>query len=150
MNELLIQLLRASSHTITGRLSADPDIKYLNSGTLVANASMAVNQLGAKREDNVPADWFKVTVWGEQAQAFADACHKADIVKISGRCKTETWTTRDGEKRTQWVITADQWELVRSAGGGNGAAPTAAPAPAQTGWASSAPSGDLDDSDVPF
>jgi single-strand DNA-binding protein len=149
MNELLISLLRASSHTITGRLSADPDIKYLNSGTSVANVSMAVNQPGTKREDNVPADWFKVTVWGDQAQAFADACHKADIVRVTGRCKTETWTTRDGEKRTQWVITADEWQLVRPANGGNGAsaAPAPAPAPAQSGWLSDGP---VSDEEIPF
>jgi single-strand DNA-binding protein len=149
MNELLIQLLRASSHTITGRLSADPEIRYTNGGTVVANVSMAVNQLGTKREDNVPADWFKVTVWGDQAQGFADACHKGDLVKVSGRCKTDTWTSRDGKQNTDWCITADEWSVVRPFNGGNGA-PAAAPAPAQTGWASSAPGDDISDEEVPF
>jgi single-stranded DNA-binding protein len=75
--------------------------------------------------------------------AFADACHKGDLIKVSGRCKAETWTTDAGEKRTQWVITADEWEMVRPfSGGDTSAAPTRqapfrapAPAPAQTSWA---------------
>jgi len=148
MNELLIQLLRASSHTITGRLSADPMPNFLNSGSVVANVSMAVNQPGSKRDDGIPPDWFKVAVWGDQAQAFADACHKGDLVRVTGRCKTESWTTPAGEKRTQWVITADTWELVRPANGGNGApaANTPAPAPSQN-WLGNGPASD---EGVPF
>jgi single-strand DNA-binding protein len=152
VNDLLISLLRASSHTITGRLSADPVPNFLNSGSVVANVSMAVNQPGAKRDDGIPPDWFKVAVWGDQAQAFADSCHKGDLVKVTGRCKTESWTTNAGEKRTQWVITADEWELVRAANSGqqSAPAPTARPA-AQQGWTSSAPAaGGFDDSEVPF
>jgi single-strand DNA-binding protein len=151
VNDLLISLLRASSHTITGRLSRDPETKYFNSGNSVTNASMAVNQPGSKRDDGTEPDWFKVAVWGDQAQVFADACHKGDLVKVTGRCKTESWTTNAGEKRTQWVITADEWELVRAANSGQqpAPAPTARPA-AQPVYSSAPAAGGFDDSEVPF
>lgn len=141
MNELIASLLRASQHTIRGRLSRDPETKYFDGGNMVCNASMAVNKPGAKKGDGQEPDWFKVAIWGEEAQKFADTCKKGDLVEVFGRVKTESWTNRDGENRSQLVITADAWGVIVSTGGGQPAAPAPAAQPAAGGF---------DDDSLPF
>lgn len=133
MNDLiniLATVVRASSHQFVGRLGRDPEIRFLESGTCVANASIAINRPGAKKNDGLPPDWFKIEIWGEQGQAFADGCHKGDLIEVVGRVKTNRWTdSKTGEEKMDLVITADRWSLVPPAGTA-APAPPAAPAPA--------------------
>jgi single-strand DNA-binding protein len=150
VNELIAQLLRSSVHRFIGRLGADPEVRYFESGTCVANANIAINKPGAKKDDGQKPDWLRVEVWGEQAQAFADALHKGALLDVTGRVKTNSWTDRNtGETKTQLVVTAEQWA---PAGGQQTqpaatARPAAAAAPAQpTAFATS----NDDDYSLPF
>jgi single-strand DNA-binding protein len=149
MNEdikIMTTVMRASSHRFVGRLGKDPEIKFLDGGKSVASGSIAINIPGSKQGDGKAPDWFKVDVWGEQAQAFADQCHKGDLVEVIGRVRTNRWTDRTtGEEKLDLVVTADCWSLVYPPGQGQqqaAGAPTAAPTPA----AAQAPSNE----DVPF
>jgi single-strand DNA-binding protein len=145
VNELLIQLLRASQHRFIGRLGFEPEMKYFDSGLTVCNARLLVNQPGAKRDDGKQPDSFKLVLWNERAQAFADACAKGDLVEVSGQVKSETWTDRTtGEERTAWSVSVEKWELLmkkRSDGApAQQQASVSAPAPAakaQPDWTSS-------------
>lgn len=124
MNEHLIQLLRASYWTFVGRLGADPEVRYFQSGAAVANVNIAINQPDAKKDDGKPADWVRLEVWGqEEAQAFADAMRKGSLVKASGRVRSNSYTNRNGEAQHQWVCRVEEWSTV------GGSAPAAAPAP---------------------
>jgi single-strand DNA-binding protein len=142
MNELLIQLLRASQHRFIGRLGFEPEMKYFDSGLTVCNARLLVNQPGAKRDDGKQPDSFKLVLWNERAQAFADACAKGDLVEVSGQVKSETWTDRTtGEERSAWSVQVEKWELLmkkRSDGApAQQQAPAATPAKSQPDWTSS-------------
>jgi single-strand DNA-binding protein len=149
MNELIAQLLRSSCHRFIGRLGSDPEVRYFESGSAVANANIAINKPGAKRDDGQKPDWIRVEVWGEQAQAFADALQKGALVDVSGRVKTNTWTDRNtGEAKTQLVVTAEQWSPVgqQQPAAAKPAAAAASAAPAQpTSWATG-----NDDDALPF
>jgi hypothetical protein len=94
VNELIAQLLRASQHRFIGRLARDPEMRYFESGSYVCNCRMLINKPGAKKDDGQEPDGFKLELWNQQAQAFADAAHKGDLVDVSGRVKTEAWTDR--------------------------------------------------------
>lgn len=111
-NEIIATVLRASSHTFVGRLGADPEIKFFDNGNCVAKGRMAINKPGAKKDDGQAPDWFTVEVWGEQGQAFADQCRKGSQINVIGRVKTNRWTTKDGEQRTDLIVTADAWRSV--------------------------------------
>jgi len=127
MSELTDQIIRASLHRFLGRLSADPEVRYFESGNSVCNARLLVNKPGAKRDDGQQPDGFKLEIWGERAQAFADAAKKGDTVDVTGRVKSETWTDRNtGEERTGLVIQVEVFSVRPR----QGAAPAAAPAPA--------------------
>ena len=137
MSEIVAQLLRASVHRFIGRMARDPEIKFLPSGSTVCNARILVNLPGAKRDDGQQPDGFDLTIWGDDAQAFCDGTRKGDLVDVSGRVKSESWTDRStGELRTKLVVTVDQWSLAGQP------RPAAAPAaPAARPAAPAAPAG---------
>jgi single-strand DNA-binding protein len=130
MSELTDQIIRASLHRFLGRLSADPEVRYFESGNSVCNARLLINKPGAKRDDGQQPDGFKLEIWGERAQAFADAAKKGDMVDVTGRVKSETWTDRTGEQRTGLVIQVEVFS-VRPRQGAAPSAPAPAPAPAR-------------------
>jgi single-strand DNA-binding protein len=149
MHPTITSLLRASLWRFIGRLGSDPEVRYFQSGAAVANARIAVNQPGAKRDDGLEPDWFKLEVWGaDEARAFADTCRKGSLVDVSGRFKVETWTDRTGEERTGTTIRVESWQPVGQQQSPAAAAPrpaAPAPAPAAAAWASS-----NDDDGIPF
>lgn len=116
MNTQIAQIIRASVHHFVGRLGREPELRFFESGNAVCNTRLLVNQPGAKRDDGSEPDGFKLEIWGEAAQAFADACQKGALVQVVGRVKEETWTDNNGQERQQLVIRVDQWQLLRAPG----------------------------------
>jgi single-strand DNA-binding protein len=145
MNELLTQLIECNQWRFIGRLGADPEMRFLESGLSVCNARLLVNKPGQKRDDGQKPHGFKLTIWEQKAQAFADAVKKGDLVDVTGRVKSEAWQDRTtGERRSGLVVLVEQWALAGQPRPPAAAAPAkAAPQPA---W-NTAP---LDDEEVPF
>ena len=113
MNELITQVLRASQHRFIGRMARDPEIRSFESGKCVCNARILINKPGAKRDDGQEPDGFKLELWGEKATAFADATKKGNLVDVTGRVRSETWTDRNtGEERSGVVIQVEEWSLA--------------------------------------
>jgi len=111
MSELTDQIICASLHRFLGRLAADPEVKYFENGNSVCNARLLVNKPGAKRDDGQQPDGFKLEIWFEKAQAFADAARKGDLVDVTGRIKSESWTDCTGEDRTGLVIVVEEFSV---------------------------------------
>lgn len=136
MNNMIAAVLRASVHHFVGRLGADPEIKYLESGKVVARGRMAVNQLGGRvNGQDPPPDWFTVEVWGDKAQAFADSCRKGCLIQTMGRVKSNRWTDRQGVERVDLIVQADAVQLLAPPQGQQlqASAPAQQPAPAPQG-----------------
>ena len=153
MNDLLTQLIECNQWQFIGRLAADPEMKYFGSGASVCNARLLVNRPGQKRDDGQKPYGFKLKLWNDKAQAFADAARKGDLVNVDGRVETETWTDRDGEERSNVVVNVEAFEVMAKPGQGQQAAPAAArPAAAATASAwGTAPLGSLpSDDEIPF
>lgn len=152
MENPIAVVLRASQHRFVGRLARDPEVRYFDNGNCVCNARILINKPGAKRDDGQEPDGFKLEIWGEKAQSFADAAKKGDLVDVTGRFRTEAWTDRNtGEERRGLTIQVELWEL---AGQPRSAAPAAAPArqaaaAAPATWESTADD-TLGDNDIPF
>ena len=149
---IVATVMRASSHRFVGRLGRDPEMKCFDSGKSVVNASIGINIPGSKQGDGKQPDWFKIEIWGEDGQAFADQCRKGDLVEVIGRVRTNRWTDGQGHPRLDLIVTADAWSLVRSSGQAAGAAP-AAPAPMPAAVAPAphvAAVAPVDHDDIPF
>lgn len=87
----------------TGRLGADPELRKTNSGKSVVNASVAV-YAGKDLQGNILTDWYRWTVWGDQADRFAAKARKGDAVMMKGRSTVKTYQ-KDGQdvKVTEFV-----------------------------------------------
>jgi single-strand DNA-binding protein len=88
--------------TITGRLTATPELRYTNDAKPVANLRVAVNG----RSDRT--DFIDVTVWGKPAETVAEHKAKGDQIGITGRLTTSEWTTDDGARHWRTSVTADE------------------------------------------
>ena len=96
---------------LVGRAGRDPEARYFESGSMVANLSIAVNR---NSRDDEP-DWFNLEIWGKQAQVAADYVRKGSLLGITGSFKVESWTDRaTGEERSKPVIRVDRLDLLGS------------------------------------
>ncbi|MEA5474134.1 single-stranded DNA-binding protein [Synechococcus sp. CCY9201] len=124
--------MSVNSITLVGRAGRDPEVRYFESGTVVANLTLAVNR---RSRDDEP-DWFNLEIWGKQAQVAADYVRKGSLLGIIGSFKLDRWTDKaTGEERSKPVVRVDRLELLGSkrdaeagafSGGGNygGGAPS--------------------------
>jgi single-strand DNA-binding protein len=100
---------------ISGRLGIDPELRHTNGGTPVVNLSVANNRLvkvGDTRE--TVADWFKITVFGRDAEIIAQYAKKGSALVFNGRLQNEKWLDRDGVERSSTVLVASSFEFLPS------------------------------------
>jgi single-strand DNA-binding protein len=101
---------------IVGRLGQDPAISYTNGGTPVVNLSVASNR--QRREGNGErvnvANWFKVTVFGRDAEVIAQYALKGSALAFNGRLQTDSYVDREGHQRISTYLIADSFEFMPS------------------------------------
>ena len=99
--------------TLVGRAGRDPELRFFESGTSVANLTMAVDKASSNREEE--PDWFSLEIWGKQAQVAADYVRKGSLIGVVGRMTSEHWTDRNtGERRSKPVVKVDRLALLGS------------------------------------
>ncbi|WP_269621960.1 single-stranded DNA-binding protein [Prochlorococcus marinus] len=100
-----------NSVNLVGRVGRDPEVRYFESGTIVANFTMAVN----RRSRNDEPDWFNLEIWGKQAQVAADYVKKGSLIGITGSFKLDQWNDKaTGEAKSKPVIRVDRLDLLGS------------------------------------
>jgi single-strand DNA-binding protein len=140
---------------VVGNLGRDPELRYTPQGTPVCSFSLATNERRKDRttgENNDITTWFRVTLWGRQAETASQYLTRGRPVYIEGRLRVEEWTDRDGKPRHTLEVHATDMQFI---GGGGRPEEGGAPAPARTGpGAPPSESGpepsDLNDDEVPF
>lgn len=113
--------------TLVGRLTRDPELRHTAGGTPVANIAVAINsrEKDPSGEWADRADYFDVTVFGNQAETVAQYLAKGRLVGVTGRLRQDRWDAQDGSKRSKVVLIANQVQFLdraegddRSTGGG--------------------------------
>jgi single-strand DNA-binding protein len=98
---------------VVGHLGRDPELKYTATGTPVCSFSMATSE---KRKDGGDlkevTTWFKVTLWGKQAEVANEYLSKGKQVYIEGRLRVEEWTDRDGKTRHTLEVNASDMQFI--------------------------------------
>jgi single-strand DNA-binding protein len=98
-----------NSITLIGRAGRDPEVRYFESGSMVANISLAVNRF--KKEDK--PIWFNLQIWGKQAQVAADYVRKGSLLGIIGSIDEDVWTDlASGEERRKTIVKVNRLELL--------------------------------------
>jgi len=133
--------------TVTGNLTADPELRHTGGGTAVCSLRIAVN---GRRKDQSgqwvdKPNFFNVTVWGAMGENCDRYLEKGRPVAIDGRLDWSEWE-KDGQKRQKVEIVADTVQFLGS-GGNSGSGDQSAPPPAAAA-ASTSTSGA--DDDIPF
>ncbi|HEX8071397.1 MAG TPA: single-stranded DNA-binding protein [Pyrinomonadaceae bacterium] len=137
---------------LVGNLGRDPELRYTPQGTPVCSFTMATNERRKDRagESQDVTTWFKVTLWGRQAETASQYLTKGRPVYIEGRLRLEEWTDRDGRQRQTLEVHATDMQFI--GGRGEDAPPAArAESPAQSrGGAAAGEPADIADDDIPF
>lgn len=81
---------------VVGNMGDDPKLNTTNNGTKVCNFSVAVNDKVYEKGEYVKKTlWFKVTVWGQKAEACARYLQKGAVVFVTGKLETDEWINRE-------------------------------------------------------
>ena len=111
---------------IVGNLGQDPEMRYMPDGQAVTNFSLACNRRWNDRatgEQQEEVTWYRVSVWGRQAEAANQYLSKGRQVLIEGRLRPDPntggprlWTRNDGSIGASFEVVADRVQFL----GGNG------------------------------
>ena len=116
---------------LAGNLGRDPEMRYTPSGQPVTNLNIATNrQYTTNSGERVKeTTWFRVSVWGKQAEACNQYLRKGSMVLVEGRLTQDpatggprVWTGQDGSPRASFEVNAQTVRFLSSrqeTGGGN-------------------------------
>jgi len=153
---------------IIGNLGRDPEMRYTPSGQAVTQFTVATNRnyRDQQGEWQKETEWFRVVVWGQQAERAAENLRKGNKVYIEGRIQTRQWEDQSGQKRYTTELIANQVSslerrerdedapLPEDGSGGQSARPAAAAAAAPAARSGEgpapAPAPGEDFDDLPF
>jgi single-strand DNA-binding protein len=95
---------------IIGNLGRDPEMRYTPSGQAVTQFTVATNRnyRDAQGEWQSETEWFRVVVWGQQAERTAERLRKGHKVYVEGRIQTRQWEDQTGNKRYTTELIANQ------------------------------------------
>jgi single-strand DNA-binding protein len=96
--------------TISGNLTADPELRYTATGLACAAFTVAHNP----RVKGADGEWrdgetsfFRVTAWRDEAENIVESLSRGDPVIVTGRVRTNVWEDKHGQTRRDLVVTAD-------------------------------------------
>ncbi len=103
---------------LIGHLGRDQEMRYTPQGTAVSNFSIATSEKRKDRSGEMQeiTTWFRVSLWGKQAEAVGQYLTKGKQVYVEGRLRTEEFTDREGNKRISLEVTASDIQLLGSKG----------------------------------
>jgi single-strand DNA-binding protein len=106
----------ANNITMTGRLTAAPELKVTSSGISVCSFTLAVKR--PRTKDDV--DFIPCNVWRQGAEYLTKYGAKGYMVAVTGSLQTRKWQDKDGNNRINYDVVCDTVELLESRSSGEG------------------------------
>jgi len=141
---------------IVGNVGQDPEVRYMPSGSAVAEVSVATSeqwkdkQSGEKQERT---EWHRVTFFGRLAEVVGEYVRKGSQIYVEGSIRTEKWQDKQGQDRYTTKVIANEMQMLGGRTGGSTGfqqdMPSQAPAQSAPAAAPAGSSADFDD-DIPF
>lgn len=145
--------------SLIGRLTKDVELKYSSSGVAVAKFTLAVNR-AFKRDGEQEADFIRITTFKKTAENTANFCKKGSLVGIVGQIQTGSYDDQNGKKVYTTEVLANNVQFLepkstQNAQNNNGNTngyqqQQNAPQSNYNNKEPFNPSGEIDDSDLPF
>jgi single-strand DNA-binding protein len=136
---------------LMGRLTRDPELRYMPKGAPVASFGVATNRVftgsdGQRKED---ATFVDIDAFGKTAELCSQYLTKGRQVFIEGRLKYRAWESQDGQKRNKLTVVAERVTFIGGRGEGQ-ARPAAGDGPAESAETKDEPKFAPDEDEIPF
>ena len=135
---------------LTGRLTADPELKTTPNGTSVTSFSIAVDRRYRSGEER-QTDFINIVAWRTSAEFICKYFTKGSMIGIEGSIQTRRYQDKNGNNRTAFEVVANNVQFVESKRDGAAAPMTGEPASFSNADANDfADLGSVTDDDLPF
>lgn len=106
---------------LIGNLGADPEVRYTQSGTAVANFNLATNERWKGQDGQMQdhTEWHRIVAFARLGEICGEYLSKGSKVYIEGRIQTRKWEDKDGITRYTTEIVARNMQMLDSKGGGS-------------------------------
>ena len=103
---------------LIGNLGADPELRYTNTGTAVANFRIATNDQWTDKngEKQERAEWHNIVAWSKLGEICGKYLKKGRPVYIEGRLQTRQWEDQSGNKRYTTEVVAQVMQMLGARG----------------------------------
>jgi len=103
---------------LVGNLGADPQLRYTQGGTAVANFNLATSERytnkNGEREERT--EWHRVVAWAKLAEICSEYLKKGKQIYIEGRLQTRTWEDQSGVKKYTTEVIAQNMVMLGRVG----------------------------------
>lgn len=102
-----------NSVQLIGNVGKDVDFKTLDSGTAVANFSVATNEYYKNKDDEKVQEtqWHNIEAWGKTAELMNSMISKGSQVLIKGKLVSQSYEDKEGTKRYITKVRASEFQL---------------------------------------
>lgn len=134
---------------LTGRLVADPELRYTGKGAPVCDFRLACSRRYKNKESGEAQEetlFINIVAWRRQAELVNDYLKKGSAILVEGRLRSRQWETPQGEKRSAIEVVAYRIQFLdalQTQPAGDSAVPTSAEPPVEI-------EGDAKEEDTPF
>jgi len=97
---------------LIGRLTADPNLRYTQSGNAVANFTLAVDRPFTNQGGEKETDFIDIVTWRKLAEIVANNLEKGRLVAVEGRLQIRSYDDQNGVRRKAAEIVADQVKFL--------------------------------------
>ena len=113
---------------IMGRLTRDPELRCTGNGIAVASFTLAVDRdFASKEQGEKETDFIDCVAWRSTAEFVSKYFPRGRMACVSGRLQIRSWTDKDGNKRRNAEIVADNVYFADSKNGADNGANSPAP-----------------------
>lgn len=98
---------------LVGHLGKDPELRHLEGGVKVASFPLATSETYTKDGKKVEqTEWHNIVMWRGLADIAEKFLVKGKLVYIEGKLRTRSWEDKEGHKRYQTEIVADNFTML--------------------------------------
>lgn len=108
---------------LIGNLGRDPEVRYMPSGSAVANVALATSEQWKDKqsgEQQERTEWHNVVFFNRLAEIVGEYLKKGSQVYVEGSLRTRKWQDKNGNDRYTTEIVASEMQMLGSRGGGGG------------------------------
>lgn len=108
---------------LIGNLGRDPEVRYMPSGSAVANVALATSEQWKDKqtgEQQERTEWHNVVFFNRLAEIVGEYLKKGSQVYVEGSLRTRKWQDKNGNDRYTTEIVANEMQMLGGRGGGSG------------------------------